>query len=147
MCGLAKAFGPIAQLVEHSADNAGVRGAIPLWPTNFLLVYHRVRACSSASACRKRQDGPVPLKRAGVSIAEFRGRSSVGRASALQAEGHRFEPGRLQDFGDDLKIFCTTILLFFDNFIREDEHLQKITDVEQTSVRTSIQSCLNNRNG
>ncbi len=27
--------GPIAQLAEHSADNAGVRGAIPLWPTNF----------------------------------------------------------------------------------------------------------------
>ena len=27
--------GPIAQLVEHRADNAGVSGAIPLRPTNF----------------------------------------------------------------------------------------------------------------
>ena len=31
-----EAPGPIAQLAEHSADNAGVRGAIPLWPTNLL---------------------------------------------------------------------------------------------------------------
>ena len=30
----ANRLGPIAQLAEHSADNAGVRGAIPLWPTN-----------------------------------------------------------------------------------------------------------------
>ena len=29
--------GPIAQLAEHSADNAGVRGAIPLWPTILLV--------------------------------------------------------------------------------------------------------------
>ena len=27
--------GPIAQLAEHRADNAGVSGAIPLRPTNF----------------------------------------------------------------------------------------------------------------
>ena len=26
-------IGPIAQLVEHSADNAGVSGSIPLGPT------------------------------------------------------------------------------------------------------------------
>ena len=37
MSGFAYQSGPIAQLVEHSADNAGVRGAIPLWPTIFSL--------------------------------------------------------------------------------------------------------------
>ena len=29
------ARGPIAQLAEHRADNAGVTGAIPVRPTNF----------------------------------------------------------------------------------------------------------------
>ena len=33
----AKAIGPIAQLAEHRADNAGVSGAIPLRPTNSLF--------------------------------------------------------------------------------------------------------------
>ena len=42
--------GPIAQLVEHSADNAWVRGAIPLWPTIFSTA---LRACSSASATNR----------------------------------------------------------------------------------------------
>ena len=41
--------GPIAQLAEHSADNAGVRGAIPLWPTTFQFF----RTCSSVGTCRQ----------------------------------------------------------------------------------------------
>ena len=31
----AKFYGPIAQLAEHRADNAGVTGAIPVRPINF----------------------------------------------------------------------------------------------------------------
>ncbi len=54
--------GPIAQSVEHRADNAGVSGSIPLGPTREIGFW----ACSS-----------------------------VGRAPALQAGGHRFEPGQV----------------------------------------------------
>ena len=34
----AKPHGPIAQLAEHRADNAGVSGAIPLRPTKFSAI-------------------------------------------------------------------------------------------------------------
>ena len=60
--------GPIAQLVEHRADNAGVTGAIPVRPT-------KRKAC-----CIQR---------------DYRGYSSIGRAPALQAGGYRFDPGYL----------------------------------------------------
>ncbi len=43
-----KLQGPIAQLAEHSADNAGVRGAIPLWPTKLigpLIEHQRAKFC------------------------------------------------------------------------------------------------------
>ena len=40
--GRARFLGPIAQLAEHSADNAGVRGAIPLWPTIFFGVDYEI---------------------------------------------------------------------------------------------------------
>jgi hypothetical protein len=34
------------------------------------------------------------------------GRSSVGRAAALHAAGHRFEPGRLHQYPESLRVFA-----------------------------------------
>ena len=36
-CYLILSFGPIAQLAEHRADNAGVSGSSPLGPTKISL--------------------------------------------------------------------------------------------------------------
>ncbi len=36
--GICQIYGPIAQLAEHRADNAGVSGSIPLGPTKKLSV-------------------------------------------------------------------------------------------------------------
>jgi len=61
-----KIAGPIAQVVERSADNGEVSRSSRLRPTII-----------------------------GRCTASFRGCSSVGRASALQAEGQRFDSAHL----------------------------------------------------
>ena len=62
----------------------------------------RSRACSSARLERtpdKREVGSSSLPRPTILI-KYWGRSSVGRAVALQASGRRFDPVRLHHFKD-----------------------------------------------
>jgi hypothetical protein len=86
--------GDVAQLVEHRAGSARVRGSSPLIstiksPRQSGDLFRCEPRCPTTS--RGNAHG-VPRIRPTVS----RGCSSVGRASALQAEGQRFEPAHLQ---------------------------------------------------
>ena len=80
-------FASVAQLVEQGTENPRVVGSIPTGGTTFL-------ATPSADLAHLVERDLAKVEVAGSSpvIRSTRKLSSAGRASALQAEGHRFEP-------------------------------------------------------
>ena len=94
-------FADVAQLAEQLTCNQQVIGSSPIIGLAVLTVFgplaQLVRATGSypvGPGSRRRSRVRVPLrsfleKRNTMKIWKF---SSAGRASALQAEGHRFEP-------------------------------------------------------
>lgn len=87
--------GSVAQLVERLAEDRRVGGSTPSRSTNFL-------ACSSTverPPVKRKDAGSNPAVPATISHI-LGGTSSVDRASALQAEGARFEPAVLHHIHD-----------------------------------------------
>ena len=78
----------VAQLVEQRTENPRVVGSIPTGGTmpNLIRQYADLAHLVERRLAKAKVAGSSPVIR---SIWEH---SSVGRASALQAEGHRFEP-------------------------------------------------------
>ena len=60
--GLLLGQGPIAQLAEHRADNAGVTGAIPVRPTSFLGAVGPVAQLVERLICIQEVSGSTPLR-------------------------------------------------------------------------------------
>lgn len=52
--------GPIAQSVEHCADNAGVTGSIPVGPTSFCGLNGDVAQLGEHLLCKQRVAGSSP---------------------------------------------------------------------------------------
>ena len=65
--------GPIAQLVEHSADNAGVSGSSPLGPTKFHVseIIGPVAQLGEHLLCKQGVSGSIPLRSTKNFISRF----------------------------------------------------------------------------
>ena len=87
-------FASVAQLVEHVTENHSVVGSIPTGGTTCgFSSFGRARPCQGRGGGFEPRNPLHKLKRRDANFFFFiRKHSSVGRASALQAEGHRFEP-------------------------------------------------------
>ena len=72
----------VAQLVEQRTENPRVVGSIPIGGTIYADLAHLVER----DLAKVEVAGSSPVIRSTWKL------SSAGRASALQAEGHRFEP-------------------------------------------------------
>ena len=53
--------GPIAQLVEHSADNAGVTGASPVRPTSLHISIGDIAQLGERQLCKLEVTGSIPV--------------------------------------------------------------------------------------
>ena len=88
-------FDSLAQLVEHLTFNQRVRSSnllrVTILSAGVVKLADTLDLGSSASACRFKSCHPHHLITL-VTVFFYWGLSSVGRASALQAEGQRFEP-------------------------------------------------------
>ena len=84
----------VAQLVEQRTENPRVVGSIPTGGTTCgFSSFGRARPCQGRGGGFEPRNPLHTQKRRDASFFFFiRKHSSVGRASALQAEGHRFEP-------------------------------------------------------
>ena len=80
---------PPVVLDRACADAVRSGHRLPLSPNAPILLQRSTRGEGRMAAIRQVADGPSP------NMAEQRGRSSAGRAPALQAGGRRFESGRL----------------------------------------------------
>ena len=79
--GKRKAYASVAQLVEQRTENPRVVGSIPTGGTNADLAHLVERDLAKVEVA-----GSSPVIRFMWEL------SSAGRASALQAGGHRFDP-------------------------------------------------------
>ena len=94
---LALSCGPIAQLVEHRADNAGVTGAIPVRPTiPYWWCAPNQRYQTAALEFRSLRQ---PLDRFPIWAC-----SSAGRAPDLHSGGQRFDPAQVHQYLERLAI-------------------------------------------
>ena len=78
----------VAQLVEQRTENPRVVGSIPTGGT----IYRDLSRFADLAHLVERDLAKVEVAGSSPVIRSIWEHSSVGRASALQAEGHRFEP-------------------------------------------------------
>ena len=75
--------------LEHTTDNREVDGSSPFWPTTSLKVDSLQLTIDSY------EEENCPLSTINCPLNPIWGVSSAGSAPALQAGGHRFDPGTL----------------------------------------------------
>ena len=85
-------YGVLAQLGEHLPYKQRVIGSSPIGPIKYGEIAQLARAHGSYPWCRGFESPSRYLTE--KSVERIWDLSSAGRASALQAEGHRFEPCR-----------------------------------------------------
>ena len=83
-------YGVIAQLGERLHGMQEVIGSIPISSTISRSLSGGIAQLGEHLLCKQRVIGSIPFTST-IHILMW-GYSSVGRASALQAEGHRFDP-------------------------------------------------------